>query len=294
MVSILKRISKKISCVSSRGGNAVSRDMQPTQSVRRSQTPPSAALELELAKQRAECARLELEYQRTKAEADAFADVKGKLEDELREVKELLEARGNEVGKKDTNIQQLESEMKTKVGHVGGGQIPTADIFAIPFAKLNELRTTLTHTQELSTRLSEKDRLLSERTMELSAARAFLTRVDAVSEAEVVGMVENLNALISSASSALAATWDQQEPVPGTLVDEPSFKRVRDYFGNLMFEEIAARNSVAVTLAFEVYLVQFVEQVTSGWGGGVAAGVLGEIYEMISAEGEVGAHVGQS
>jgi len=124
--------------------------------------------------------------------------------------------------------------------------------------------------------------------MELSAAQAFLTRVDAVSEAEVVGMVENLNTLISSASGAISATWDHREPVPWTLVDEPDPQLIRDYFGDLVFKEVAARNPVAVTLAVEMYLVQFVERVTSGWGGGAVTGtVLSEIYGMISAEGEV-------
>jgi len=152
----------------------------------------------------------------------------------------------------------------------------------------------LTHTQEMSTRLSDKDRLLSERTTELSAAQAFLTRVDAVSEAEVVSMVENLNTLISSASGALSATWYQREPVPGTLVNEPDLQLIRDYFGDSMFEEMAARNPVAVTLAIEMYLVQFVEQITSGWGGGAAAGVLGEIYRTISTKGEVDVRIDQS
>ena len=170
-------------------------------------------------------------------------------------------------------------------------RVPAADIFMTPLTKLTELRTVLTQTQELSTRLSEKDRLLSERTTELGAAQAFLTRVDAVSEAEVVGMVENLNTLISSASSALSATWDQREPVPGTLVDEPDLQLIRDYFGDSMFGEVAVRNPVAVTLAVEMYLVQFVEQVTSGWGGGAAAGVLGEIYRTISTKGRVNARV---
>jgi len=155
--------------------------------------------------------------------------------------------------------------------------------------KLNESRAALAHAHA---RLSEKDRLLSERTTELSAAQAFLTRVDAVSEAEVVGMVENLNTLISSASGALSATWDQREPVPGTLVDEPDLQLIRDYFGDSMFEEVAARNPVAVTLAVDTYLVQFIERVTSGWGGGATTGVvLGEIYGMISAKGKVNEHV---
>ena len=97
----------------------MSSDVQLTPSVRCSPTPSSAALELELTQQRTECERLEREYQRTKAEADGFAEAKGKLEDELREVKELLEARGSGVSHKDASTQRLENEMKTKVSRVG-------------------------------------------------------------------------------------------------------------------------------------------------------------------------------
>lgn len=114
----------------------------------------------------------------------------------------------------------------------------------------------------------------------------FLTRVDAVSEAEVLGIVENLNTLISSASGAISGTWDQREPVPGTLAEEPDLKKIRDDFGNAMIEQIAARNYVAVTLAIEMALVLFVKRVTSGWGGGDTAGALREIYGKISTKGE--------
>lgn len=141
----------------------------------------------------------------------------------------------------------------------------------------------------MTTRLSEKDKLLSERTTELTAAQAFLTRVDAVSEAEVVAMVESLNTLISSASGAISNTWDQRTPVPGTLVEESVPDKIRGYFGDMMFEQIAARDSVTVALAVEAYLAQFVERVTSGWGGGDAAETLGKIYEGIFTEGKMDA-----
>jgi len=52
---------------------------------------------------------------------DGFAETKGKLEDELREVKALLEAQGKEVGQKDTNNQRLENEMGAKVSQIGSG-----------------------------------------------------------------------------------------------------------------------------------------------------------------------------
>lgn len=95
------------------------RDIQLTPSAGRSPTPPSVALELELAQQRTEHARLEREYQKTKAEAAGFADAKGKLEDELREIKELLEVRGEEIGQKDASIHRLENEVGAKVSQVG-------------------------------------------------------------------------------------------------------------------------------------------------------------------------------
>ena len=121
IMPILKRVLRKLRFCGPSGDEKASRDIKLTQTVRRSPTPPSAASEVELAKQRTECARLEREYEKIKAKADVFADAKGKLEDELREVKELLEARGKEIGQKDTSIQRLENEMGTKVSRGGSG-----------------------------------------------------------------------------------------------------------------------------------------------------------------------------
>lgn len=122
--------------------------------------------------------------------------------------------------------------------------------------------------------------------MELSAAQAFLTRVDAVSEKEVVGMVRNINTLISSISGALDS-WDERDPMLGAVLEELEVKQIRDTFGNLVSEQIMARNQVAVSLAVQASLGYFIERVTSGWGGGRAAGTLGEIHEMISSKGRL-------
>jgi hypothetical protein len=151
--------------------------------------------------------------------------------------------------------------------------------------KVAEQQSAAARAQELSARLDEKEKLLSERTVELSAAQAFLTRVDAVSEKEVVGMIKGLNTLISSISGALDS-WDERDPVLGTVFEEPHMEQIRDAFGDLVSEQITARNPVAVSLAVQASLGHFVERVTSGWGGGRAAGTLGEIHEMISNKGE--------
>ena len=190
----------------------------------------------------------------------------------------------NDFGRRGTRCRRRSVRFK-------GEQVLTTDIVAKFLTKLAESRTADARVQELSTQLAEKDKLLSERTAELSAAQAFLTKVDAVSEAEVVRLIENLNTLISSASGSISDALDQQTPVPGALTEEPDLGRIRDYFGNLMFEQVAMRNSVAVTLAVEMYLVKFVEVVTSGWGDGGATGTLGEIYERIFTEGKLDAYV---
>ena len=94
----------------------------------------------------------------------------------------------------------------------------------VTLTKLAESLAAVAHTRELSARLSTVDKLLLERTTELNAAQAFLTKVDAVSEAELVSMVDNLNNLISSASGTLSNAWDQKGPVPGVGVEESDLK----------------------------------------------------------------------
>ena len=153
--------------------------------------------------------------------------------------------------------------------------------------KAVESLTVVAHTWELSTQLSVMDRLLLERMTELQAVQAFLTRVDAVLEAELVGMVDNLNSLISSASGAISNTWAQNDPVPGMRIEDPDLKEICDNLGSLMVEQIAARNYIAVTVAIQMHLCGFIEEVTSGWGGGEVAWTLREIYGMISSKGEV-------
>lgn len=134
------------------------------------------------------------------------------------------------------------------------------------------------------------EKLLLERTVELKAAQAFLTKADDVSEAELVGTVDNLNSLVSSASGALSVSWDPEEPLPGTHVEYPDLKQICETLGSSTFEQIAARNPVAVTLAIQTYLCDFIQRITSGWGGGQAAWTLSEIYGMISTKGELQAY----
>lgn len=152
--------------------------------------------------------------------------------------------------------------------------------------KLSESLPAVAHARELSARLSATDKLLLERTIELRAAQAFLTRTDDISEAELVGMIESLNTLISSVSGALS-DWDQRDPAPEILVREAGLEQIRHDFGNSTLEQIAARNRVAVTLAIQMHLGYFVERVTSGWGDGQAAEILSEIYGMISTRGRL-------
>lgn len=237
-----------------------------------------AELKDELAEEKAKFGRLEAEA----------AVQKKDLEGQVLQLKEHLEARAKELGYKDAEIQQLKGDgdvMRARVSMFEKGilsqQLTRIATFRIQLA---DLRAAEARAEELATRLADTEKLLSERTTELSAAQVFLTKVDDVSEAEVVGMIDNLNTLICSASGALSDTWDQREPIPGTLVDESDLEQLRNDFGNMMAEQIAVRNSVAVNLAVQMHLGQFIERVTSGWGP--AGENIKGIYAMISTKGE--------
>ena len=67
---------------------------------------------------------VEFSEERAKVEAKAFAEAKRNLEDEVRELKGLLEEREKVVGQRDADIQQLRKErdeMQTKVSQVQRG-----------------------------------------------------------------------------------------------------------------------------------------------------------------------------
>ena len=76
--------------------------------------------------------RLEHENQRIKAEADAFAEMKGKLEDEVRQANESLKAREKDLAHKDADLQRLGKDMnevQTKVRRVESEMDSIADMF---------------------------------------------------------------------------------------------------------------------------------------------------------------------
>ena len=101
--------------------------------------------------------------------------------------------------------------------------------------------------------------------MELNAAQVFLTKLDAISETEVVSMLERLNTssvpfmthwilgrLATSPSTpdhvgviveGLVTgldSWDHRDPVLGTLDGELDMDQIS--FGSSIFEQVTARN----------------------------------------------------
>lgn len=129
MFLVLKKIFLgRLSCIPLGQRKVVKEDIQLVQGGRVGPTPTPAAngLELELTEEGARRAELEHEHQRIKAQADAFAEAKGKLEEEIRQVKESLEAREKDLVRKDASLQQLEgdmNEMQTKVRRIGSKKI---------------------------------------------------------------------------------------------------------------------------------------------------------------------------
>ena len=120
-------------------------------------------------------------------------DLRGRLDKEkvekgeLKRDKKRLEVEGKD---KDERIKSLEQENKDLRGTV-------------------ESQTELT--QEAEEKLTKTEGLLTTRTAELSGPRAFLFSKDRLSEAEVLGIVRDLNENIYQVSVKLTEEWEKFE-----------------------------------------------------------------------------------
>lgn len=118
----VSRIVRRWFCLSSPSDEteAVNEDIRLDQRVKGGPAPTLAvgATEHELTEEKNKSARLEEENRRLKARADEFAEEKRKMEDNLRQTRELLQTREKDLADKEAKIKQLEKTMRAKVRRV--------------------------------------------------------------------------------------------------------------------------------------------------------------------------------
>ena len=93
--------------------------IQLEQNVEAGPTPTLTVKADGLAEAEAKVVTLEQENRRVKAEADGLAKANRKLEDELRETKERLEAREKDLADKNASLERVEKDMREAQAKVG-------------------------------------------------------------------------------------------------------------------------------------------------------------------------------
>ncbi|KAG0708568.1 hypothetical protein DFH29DRAFT_423639 [Suillus ampliporus] len=166
-------------------------------------------------------------------------------------------------------------------------------------AKLQETESTLAstrHALEIATNqlkaMSEKEAqlhtLLNDRTFELKGAQSFLTTADASSGADVISMLQRLNAEVLQ-SAAYMAEWmvDAFSFESGGVRDENACVQVTGMFGQTLMHYLATKkhedDPLLIQITFQSCFVQFLEFVICSWtmSGDDINGIFISTYERI-------------
>lgn len=163
-----------------------------------------------------------------------------------------------------------------------------------------ELRTSK-HTAEetarelaaLKTSFADQEKLLKTRSAELRQAQAYLSTVDALSHADILGMVERLNSNIFQLAASIADFFQYDKPalVPYQLADRVQRAEMVGGRGLITLLMSMRRNadSACVQMALQTALLNLAAYVTTSWDvrfNGDQNNMFTNIYLAIFQNGE--------
>ena len=139
-------------------------------------------------------------------------------------------------------------------------------------------------TRAMQTQLKQTEELLEARSAELSAAQAFLSTADHLSEMEVLSIVRDLNENIYQVAVGLVEEWEKLDPSqtttrmdvdPTSRPDVPTLVRLT-----------RGRDATGLTFLLQTWLCFLAADMTSNWGRHQESATLRSIYKRLAASGE--------
>lgn len=138
--------------------------------------------------------------------------------------------------------------------------------------------------------LAQTKGLLAARSTELSRAQSFLSTADRLSEAEVLGIVRDLNENVFQVAAKLAEEWEKSRAelrftkcnMPKETVDAMS----RSY-GHTLIRHVVSRDPAAVAFLIQSCLCSLATELTSSWRHDNCEEpmALGTVYQQLLASG---------
>lgn len=147
------------------------------------------------------------------------------------------------------------------------------------------------HIRVMEDELERTNELLSERTKELSGAQSFLSTTDRLSEAEVLGIVRDLNQNIFQAAANLSEEWEKLASTQSArvIMSDKTLEDFSQFYGPIPIYRASQWDPVAVTFLVQVCLCHLSAQITTSWRckrDGDQLGILSSIYKHLSAFGK--------
>ena len=162
-------------------------------------------------------------------------------------------------------------------------------IFEASEAHEEALRRREHHIQAIEEQLALTKELLDTRTRELSGAQSFLSTTDRISEAEVLGIVRDLNENIFQTAANLTEEWEkfrESRSSPRLTITDDDIHQLSQTYGPALVYETRARNTPAVTLLIQSCLCDLATQLSSSWKYNQQLNVLNSVYQRISTSGK--------
>jgi len=188
-----------------------------------------------------------------------------------------LEQRNTKLGQENTKLEQENTKLEqenTKLKQEN----------AKLHGSLEAVEAQARQARSMQERFKKTEELLQARTAELSEAQTFLSKVDRLSEMEVLGIVKSLNENILQLATSLAEAWEKLRPSQATgpiEVDLTSQPR-----HSVLVQLARKRDHMGLTFLLQSRLCYQAVEMTSSWVRDQELGRLGSIYQHLSASGE--------
>lgn len=142
--------------------------------------------------------------------------------------------------------------------------------------------------QALEDELTRTKELLAARTTELSGAQSFLSTADRRSEADVLGIVRDLNENIFQVAANLTEEWENYRSGRSSRfkISKENINAFSESFGPALVHQVLDRDSAAVTYLVQTCLCDFATRASSNWRHRDEFKTLNSIHERLSASGK--------
>ena len=148
------------------------------------------------------------------------------------------------------------------------------------------------HIQAMTDRLTLSEELLALRSAELTVAQSFLSTTDSLSEAEVLGIVRDLNENIFQVAANLTEEWEKLglSQTNRFTIPQHDIDTLSSIHGSVLIRSASDQDPAAVTFLIQSCLCSSVTQITSSWRHDRDLATLWCAYKQLYTSSEYTSH----